>query len=39
MFFIQFGFWAGGGVSQGIGRQRAYAAFDVGQLKKFFFLF
>ena len=37
MFFTQFGYWShrgGGGVSQGIDTEPAYAVFHPGQLKK-----
>ena len=34
MFFTLFGYWVGGGVSQGIVTQPAYAVFHPGQLKK-----
>ena len=33
MFFTLFGYWVGGGGSQGIGTQSAYAVFHPGQLK------
>ena len=33
MFFPLFGYWVGGGVSQGIGTQPAHAVFHPGQLQ------